>query len=168
MITKRIFGVPGAEWDAMSLYARFEQIVIWILTLFIAVIVAVALLRLVITVCQLLVWGALNPLSHEEFQVIFGMIMTLLIALEFSHSILQSVERLHQIVQVKTVVLISILALVRKFIVLNLETTSAATIAALALAVIALGVVYWLLRERDDRAAARRQALAVKAKGPNP
>ena len=168
MITKRIFGVPGAEWDAMSLYARFEQIVIWILTLFIALIVAVALLRLVITVCQLLVWGALNPLSHEEFQVIFGMIMTLLIALEFSHSILQSVERLHQVVQVKTVVLISILALVRKFIVLNLEVTSAATIAAWALAVIALGVVYWLLRERDDRAAARQQALAVKAKGPNP
>ena len=168
MSTKKIFGVSGPEWDAMSLYARFEQIVIRILTLFIAVIVAVALLRLVITVCQLLVWGALNPLSHEEFQVIFGMIMTLLIALEFSHSILQSVERLHQIVQVKTVVLISILALVRKFIVLNLETTSAATIAALALAVIALGVVYWLLRERDDRAAARQQALAVKAKGPNP
>ena len=168
MITKRIFGVPGAEWDAMSLYARFEQIVIWVLTLFIALIVAVALLRLVITVCQLLVWGALNPLSHEEFQVIFGMIMTLLIALEFSHSILQSVERLQQVVQVKTVVLISILALVRKFIVLNLEVTSAATIAALAFAVIALGVVYWLLRERDDRAAARQQALAVKAKGPNP
>ena len=168
MITKRIFGVPGAEWDAMSLYARFEQIVIWVLTLFIALIVAVALLRLAITVCQLLVWGALNPLSHEEFQVIFGMIMTLLIALEFSHSILQSVERLHQVVQVKTVVLISILALVCKFIVLNFEVTSAATIAALALAVIALGVVYWLLRERDDRAAARQQALAVKAKGPNP
>jgi hypothetical protein len=31
------------------------------------------------------------------------------------------------------------------------ETTSAATIAALASATLVLGVVYWLLRERDDR-----------------
>jgi uncharacterized membrane protein (DUF373 family) len=166
MRTNKVLGIPVAEWDAMSLYARFEQIVTWILTLFIGVIVSVALFRLVVTVCQLLLWGALNPLSHDEFQVIFGMIMTLLIAMEFNHSILQTMERLHQIIQVKTVVLISILALVRKFIVLNIEATSAMTIAALAFAVIALGAVYWLLRERDDRAVAR-QAVAAKSAEPN-
>jgi uncharacterized membrane protein (DUF373 family) len=166
MRTNKVLGIPVAEWDAMSLYARFEQIVTWILTLFIGVIVSVALFRLVVTVCQLLLWGALNPLSHDEFQVIFGMIMTLLIAMEFNHSILQTMERLHQIIQVKTVVLISILALVRKFIVLNIEATSAMTIAALAFAVIALGAVYWLLRERDDRAVAR-QAAAAKPAEPN-
>jgi uncharacterized membrane protein (DUF373 family) len=166
MRTNKVLGIPVVEWDAMSLYARFEQIVTWILTLFIGVIVSVALFRLVVTVCQLLLWGALNPLSHDEFQVIFGMIMTLLIAMEFNHSILQTMERLHQIIQVKTVVLISILALVRKFIVLNVEATSAMTIAALAFAVIALGAVYWLLRERDDRAVAR-QAVAAKSAEPN-
>jgi uncharacterized membrane protein (DUF373 family) len=100
------------------------------------------------------VFGALNPLSHQEFEVIFGMIMTLLIAMEFNHSILQTIERLHRIIQVRTVVLISILALVRKFIILNIEATSATTIAALAFAAIALGGVYWLMRERDDRSVA--------------
>ncbi len=98
----------------MSFYGRFEQIVTWILTLFIAAIIAIALFRLVVTILQLLVFGALNPLNHQEFEVIFGMIMTLLIAMEFNHSILQSMERLHRIIQVKTVVLISILALARK------------------------------------------------------
>jgi hypothetical protein len=44
------------------------------------------------------------------------MIMTLLIAMEFNHSIVQAMDRLHRIIQVKTVVLISILALARKFI----------------------------------------------------
>ena len=149
----KIFGISFGEWNAMSFYGRFEQIVTWILTLFIAAIIAIALFRLVVTILQLLVFGALNPLNHEEFEVIFGMIMTLLIAMEFNHSILQSMERLHRIVQVKTVVLISILALARKFIILNIEATPALTIIALGFAVIALGVVYWLMRERDDRSA---------------
>ena len=48
-------------------------------------------------------------------------------------------------------ILISILALARKFIILNMEATPALTIVALGFAVIALGVVYWLLREREDR-----------------
>jgi uncharacterized membrane protein (DUF373 family) len=149
----KIFGITGREWNALSFYGRFEQVVTWILTLFNTVIIAVALFRLVITVVQLLVLGALNPLNHQEFELIFGMTMTLLIAMEFNHSILQTMERLHHVVQVKTVVLISILALVRKFIILNIEVTPASEIAALAFAVIALGVVYWLMRERDDRKA---------------
>ena len=76
--------------------------------------------------------------------------MTLLIALEFKHSIIRVALRRASIVQVKTVVLISLLALSRKFIVLDSKATGE-TIAALALATLVLGVVYWLLRERDDR-----------------
>lgn len=160
----KIFGISFGEWNAMSYYGRFEQIVTWILTLFIAAIIAIALFRVVVTILQLLVFGALNPLNHEEFEVIFGMIMTLLIAMEFNHSILQSIERLHRIIQVKTVVLISILALARKFIILNIEATPALTIIALGFAVIALGVVYWLMRERDDRSAgeARGKSSAIE------
>jgi uncharacterized membrane protein (DUF373 family) len=150
----KIFGVSSGEWNAMSFYGRFEQIVTWILTLCIAVIIAIALFRLVATIFQLLVFGALNPLNHEEFEVIFGMIMTLLIAMEFNHSILQAMERLHRVIQVKTVILISILALARKFIILNMEATPALTIVALGFAVIALGVFYCLLREREDQSAA--------------
>src|SRR3981081_4280458 len=147
----KIFGISSGEWNAMSFYGRFEQIVSWILTLCIAAIIAIALFRLVVTIFQLLVLGALNPLNHKEFDVIFGMIMTLLIAMEFNHSIVQAMDRLHHIIQVKTVVLIGILALARKFIILNIEATPALTIAALAFAAIALGFVYWLMRERDDR-----------------
>ena len=79
------------------------------------------------------------------------MIMTLLIALEFKQSIIRVALRRESIVQVKTVVLIALLALSRKFIVLDSKVTEAQTIAALALATLVLGVVYWLLRERDDR-----------------
>ena len=153
----KLSGISRDEWNAMSLCGRFEQVGTWILTLFIAIIIAVALFRLVSTVLQLLVWGGLNPLSHEEFEVIFGTIMTLLIAMEFNHSILQTMNRFHRTIQVKTVALIRILALVRKFIIVNIETTSATTIAALAFALIALGAVYWLMWEKDDRGGAVRK-----------
>ena len=50
-------------------------------------------------------------------------------------------------------ILIALLALSRKFVILDITATGAATIAALASATLVLGVVYWLLRERDDRLA---------------
>jgi uncharacterized membrane protein (DUF373 family) len=85
------------------------------------------------------------------FQSLFGMIMTLLIALEFKHSIIRVAMRTEGVIQVKTVILVALLALSRKFVILDIHTTDAATIAALAAATLVLGLVYWLLRERDDR-----------------
>ena len=75
------------------------------------------------------------------------MIMTLLIAMEFKHSIVRVALRRDSIIQVKTVILIGLIALARKFVILDPEA-SPAKIAALA-----LGATYWLLRKRGDRAA---------------
>ena len=135
----------------MSLYERFEQVVAIVLSGVIAAVIALALLQLVIRVAVLLFSGAVDPLEHEVFQALFGMIMTLLIAMEFKHSILLVALRRSSIIQVKTVVLIALIALSRKFVILDSGDTSAGTIAALAGATLVLGVVYWLLRERDDR-----------------
>ena len=101
----------------------------------------------------MLLGGALDPLDHRVFQALFGMIMTLLIAMEFKHSIIRVALRRESIIQVKSVILVALLALSRKFIILYVYATGAATIAALAVATLVLGIVYWLLRERDDRLA---------------
>jgi uncharacterized membrane protein (DUF373 family) len=135
----------------MTLYDRFEQIVAIVLSLVIAVVIALALVQLIIRIVPLLVSGAVDPLDHNVFQALFGMVMTLLIALEFKHSIIRVALRRGSIVAVKTVVLISLIALTRKFVILDTDATSAGTIAALAGATLVLGAVYWLLRERDDR-----------------
>jgi uncharacterized membrane protein (DUF373 family) len=150
-ISRRLLAETRQQWPLMSLYERFEQVVAIVLSLVIAVVVAIALAQLLISVVPLLVSGAIDPLDHEVFQTLFGMVMTLLIALEFKHSIIRVALRQSNIVQVKTVVLISLIALSRKFVILDTKATSASTIAALAGATLVLGVVYWLLRERDDR-----------------
>ena len=148
-----VFAETRRHWPLMTVYERFEQLVAILLSLITAVIIVVALIQLIIGVMPLLIGGALNLLDHQTFQGLFGMIMTLLIAMEFKHSIIRVAWRREHIIQVKTVVLIALLALGRTFIILDTGTTDAATIAALAGATFVLGLVYWLLRERDDRSA---------------
>ncbi len=138
------------HWSVMSFYERFEHVVALILTGLIAIIICVALWRLAYEVINMLVMGALDPLNHAVFQTIFGMIMTLLIAMEFKHSILQVLERKAHIIQVQTVLLIALLALARKFIILDAAYMEAEKMAALALSVVALGGVYWMVRERNQ------------------
>ena len=140
-------------WPIMTAYERFEQIVAFLLGLLIAVVVVIALIQLLIEVMPLVLGGALDPLDHRVFQALFGMIMTLLIAMEFKHSIIRVALRRESVIQVKTVMLVALLALSRKFIILDVAATEPATIAALSGATLVLGIVYWMLRERDDRLA---------------
>ncbi len=150
------FQVLRDQLAIMSFYERFEQVVALVLSAVIAVIIVVSLFQLISIVFTLLVLDAFNPLDHEVFQSVFGMIMTLLIAMEFKHSIVRVALRRDSIIQVKTVVLIALIALSRKFVILT--DASPAKIAALASATLALGATYWLLRKRGDRAAETSEA----------
>ena len=51
--------------------------------------------------------------------------------------------------QVRTVVLIALLAIVRKVMILDLASTEALQLFALAATILALGAVYWLVRDQD-------------------
>jgi uncharacterized membrane protein (DUF373 family) len=147
-----MFDETVRQWDQMSVYQRFEQVIAVLLSIIIAVVVVIAVAQLALRVWQLLVVGALDPLDHEVFQAIFGMIMTVMIAMEFKHSIIRVAARHQSVIQAKTLVLIALMAVSRKFIILDTESSDAMTIGALAAGTIVLGSVYWLLRERDDRA----------------
>ena len=134
------------------MYRRFEAAVALVLTVVVGAVIVVALWRLIVSVADTLVLRTLNPLEHEVFQRVFGEIMTLLIALEFNHTLQFVVTGQQGIIHTKMVILIALLALARKIIILDLYATSAASLIALALLTLALGVTYWLMRERDDRA----------------
>jgi uncharacterized membrane protein (DUF373 family) len=158
----RAAGGPQEARDAWALltgYERFEQVVSLALTVLISVLVIVTLLRLTYRVCSLVVFQIIDPNQPEVFQTIFGMVMTVLIALELNHSILSVLERRHGIVQVRTVVLIAILALVRKFILIDFTQETPFMMLGLAASTLALGAVYWMVREQDQR--------AVKEEGPD-
>ena len=139
------------QWRVLSYYQRFESMVALALTLIVALIILVALYRLGASVLSGLFMGMLDPLDPKVFQAVFGEILTLLIALEFNHTLQYAVAREQSIIQTKVVLLIALLAVARKFIVLDLRDVDAVQLLALAAITLALGLAYWLMRERDDR-----------------
>jgi uncharacterized membrane protein (DUF373 family) len=139
------------DWPLLTAYQRFERAVALLLTLVIAVVILVALYRLVVSVVDSLLLRTLNPLEHTVFQEVFGEILTVLIALEFNHTLHFVITRELGVIQAKIVILIALLALVRKLIVVDLYTVAPASLAAIAALILSLGVTYWLMRERDDR-----------------
>lgn len=142
----------GAFGRPKNLYESFEEAVLHALNLIVAVIIAIALIQLYAQTVPLVFKGALNPLDHGAFENLFSAIFTLIIALEFRHSIGRAASgRKQHAVQVRTVVLIALLAISRKFVILDIDKTSAGTIAALAAVTIVLGAVYWLLRTDEIR-----------------
>lgn len=155
---KGFFLETKEHWPRLNLYERFEQVVAIVLSLVISVVIVIAMIELIARVWHMLLVGALNPLDHQVFQAVFGAIMTLLIAMEFKHSIIRVMSRRDSIIQVKTVVFVAILALARKFIILDVTKTSAETITAMALTVLALAGVYWLVRDSDYRHNIRKDA----------
>ena len=138
-------------WTVLSYYQRFESVVALVLTGLVGLIILVALYRLVVSVTMGLVLGGLDPLDQKVFQAVFGEVLTLLIALEFNHTLQYVVAREQSIIQTKVVLLIALLAMARKFIVLDLQDMSPGLLLGLAAVTLVLGVTYWLMRERDDR-----------------
>jgi uncharacterized membrane protein (DUF373 family) len=141
------------QWSTLTLYQRFESSVAAFLSVVVAIVVVVALYRLTSSVIVSLVVGVLDPLDPQVFQTIFGDILTLLIALEFNHSLQLVVSREQSLIQTKVVLLIGLVALTRKFIVMDIHEATAGLLFGLAAMTLALGAVYWLMRERDDRIA---------------
>ncbi len=139
------------QWSALTFYQRFESSIAIALTLIITVVISIALYRLIAEVVSGLIFGALNPLEHKVFQTVFGEIMTLLIALEFNHTLQYVVTREQSVIQIKVVLLVALLSLARKFIILDLHETTPNELFALAAVTLALGIAYWFMREHDDR-----------------
>src|SRR4051794_37642127 len=143
-------------WPGLSTYERFEQVVSLVLTSLVGLVIAAAVINLTFRILMLVLFGLLDPAETGVFQAVFGMISTVLIALDFNHSIIGVLHRKESIVQVRTVVLIALLALVRKFIILDATKTEPLTIIGLAAAILALGAVHWLVRDQDRKEAAKR------------
>jgi uncharacterized membrane protein (DUF373 family) len=148
----------------VGLYQGFERLVGVVLTGLIGLVILVALYRLAVSVVMGLVRGALDPTDPQVFQSVFGEVLTLMIALEFNHTLQLAGARHESIVQTQVVVLIALLALARKFIIMDFASETPAQVIALAAMAVALGLVYRLTRDRpvsgrrsEGRAGAERR-----------
>src|SRR5712672_1850279 len=152
MSIKEEFKDARAKFKLLSLYQRFEHLVVMFLTALIAIIVIAAVWNLSLKILfGLVLSGNLDPSDYSVFQAVFGMIFKVIIALEFKKSLLVVAERRDTVVQIRSVVMIALLAICRKVIILDLNETDALHILALAAAILALGLIYWLIGVRDRK-----------------
>jgi uncharacterized membrane protein (DUF373 family) len=148
MQVKEEFAEAQKRFGLLSFYEKFEHLVILILTALIAIFIVFAVWNLALKIFQSIAASTFDPTDYTVFQAVFGMIFTVIIALEFKRSLLVVAERQHSVVQVRTVVLIALLAIVRKLLILDVAHATN-ELFALAAAIISLGAVYWLVRDQD-------------------
>ena len=140
------------RWRRLTVYLKFEHAVVLILTLLLSVIIVSAIWKLAIKVLYSLVLSDTFDLTDlAAFQSVFGMVFTVINALEFKRTLVLVTERTESVVQVRAVILIALLAIVRKLIILDISPGDAPQLLALAVATLSLGGVYWLVRDQDRR-----------------
>jgi uncharacterized membrane protein (DUF373 family) len=132
------------EWNELTSYQRFEQVVTRIIMAFVAVVIVYSV---VLTAIELVIDFGLGRafMEQELLQDVFGSILTILILLEFNHSIAASLKLKTGIIQARMVVLIAILVIARKIILLDFKTESIEALAGHAGVALALGALYWLM-----------------------
>ena len=125
---------------------RLEYFVVLTLVAAVGLITLLAMLRLVLGLYDT-VSGLGGPGGYRDIQLLFGMVMTVLIALEFGNSILRHIREHSTIIQAREVILIGMLAVVRKVIVVDLDVVAAWELAALGVLTVSLAAAYWLMRD---------------------
>jgi uncharacterized membrane protein (DUF373 family) len=133
------------EWERLSLYERFEQVIIRLMMIFVSLMVIDAVVLLIIELFNDFRLG-LSVTENVILQDIFGSILTILILLEFNHSIALALANKSNVIQAKAVVLIAILVVARKIILLDFPSAKIEYLAGIGGTALALGVLYWLLK----------------------
>jgi uncharacterized membrane protein (DUF373 family) len=148
------------EWHELTSYQRFEQVVSRIIMAFIAVVIVYSIILAGIELANDFRLGP-QFLEQEMLQDVFGSILTILILLEFNHSIAVSLKQKTGIIQARIVILIAILVNARKIILLDFKTASIETLAGHAGVALALGALYWLIVVANRHPATEHSARAA-------
>jgi uncharacterized membrane protein (DUF373 family) len=90
-------------------------------------------------------------IEKELLQDTFGSILTVLILLEFTHSVYTSVKKRSVVIEARAIVLIAVIVVARKLILVDFKSATLEQIAAFGGIALSLGVLYWLLGAAADR-----------------
>ena len=133
-----------------TIYEWFEQIVLSILVLIICLVIVYSLIIVTIKIFEDLVSGV-GFIETVALKDTFGLILTVIILVEFNHSIVLVIRQRSGAIQVRIVVLITIIVLARKLVLLDYAAASVETLLGLGGLALALGGLYWLISDGEQR-----------------
>jgi uncharacterized membrane protein (DUF373 family) len=137
------------EGSLYRLYAGFELVVSAILLICISVIIVYSLAVLAVTLFDDFTAG-FHLIETEALKDTFGLILSILILVEFNHSIALAIRRRTGVLQVRVIILITIIVIARKMILIDYATTRIETWLGLGAVALSLGLLYWLLRNAGE------------------
>lgn len=129
-------------------YAQFERIALGSILVVLSAIALYAIVTLVIKIVGDFMLGE-SFLDKAALQDTFGAILTILIILEFSHSVYVALTQKSGALQVRTVILITVLVIARKVMLQDFGTASIQTLLGFGALLLVLGVIYWLISNAD-------------------
>ena len=137
------------RWKDLAPYELFEQITSRIVMFFISIVIVYSLILMGIELFEQLGLG-LTFIENESLRDVFGSILTILILIEFNHSIAVALSKKSGILQARPIVLITILVIARKVILLDFNTATFEKMVAISGMAVAFGVLYWLMTARSS------------------
>ena len=144
-----LFGTRGYQW--------FELLMVAALTLMVSISVVMTMIHAGFELFHVMSEGPQN-FGHDQFVTVFGAFMTVLIALEFNHTVLPEISSGTPIVKVRAVILVALLALARKLVLVDYHKEEYTALIGLAILVVAATFAYWVVRkdEMDQRTVPKR------------
>jgi uncharacterized membrane protein (DUF373 family) len=133
-----------------TIYSWFEQIVLSILVFIICLVIVYSLIIATIKIFEDLASG-IGFIETAALKDTFGLILTVIILVEFNHSIVLAIRQRSGAIQVRIVVLITIMVLARKLVLLDYAAASVETLLGLGGLALALGGLYWLISDGEQR-----------------
>ncbi|HLH87843.1 MAG TPA: phosphate-starvation-inducible PsiE family protein [Xanthobacteraceae bacterium] len=143
-------------------YAQFERIALSCVLVILSVISVYAIVALMIKLSDDFTLGEAF-LEKAALQDTFGAILTILIVLEFNHSVYVALTHKAGAIQVRTVILLTVLVITRKLMLQDFNAMTTQTFLGFGALLLALGVIYWLI-SNADRSHAAAEAEAKKQK----
>ncbi len=129
----------GTFMGFSQIYVRFERAMAFLILAGMVVVIGLTIYSFGLSLLSIL--GAPpGELGYEVFQTLFDRVLAAVIALEIAHSIREMVTGRHGRAQLRTVIVIGMLAVIRKLVVLDVDATSGVFLAGLAAVILALGI----------------------------
>jgi uncharacterized membrane protein (DUF373 family) len=153
------------KWPKLGAYGQFERIALGSVLVMLAVITVFAIVLVAVKLVGDLALGE-SFLDKAALQDTFGLVLTIIILLEFNHSIYVALTQRSGAIQARTVVLIAVLVIARKLMLKDFEALDFQTLLGFGGLLLALGALYWLICDGDRRRAAADASELRGADGP--
>ena len=136
------------DWKQFLTYETFERVASRIVMIFIAIIIVYTLILMAMTLFDQIKFSPAY-IDTDSLRDVFGSILSILILIEFNHSIALAISRRSGVLQARPIVLITIMVIARKVILLDFSTATFEQLIGISGIAIAFGLLYWMINLRS-------------------